>query len=294
MAVGLATYIGIRKLGYDEVAFLHAGTLLRWYEQIKFNRLFFLGFVDIVLIALAYWGAFLLKYGPPWTAELTTWYLNAFPSVLVAQLAVFYALGLYKGVWRAAEVSDLIQVATAVPPAVALAYACAVLSVPPVGVFSFFWIDALALGSLVVGMRSTYQLLDYIRRREQVAAGTALIYGAGRNGQLVLRELLHNPQLGLRPIGFLDDDASLWGRLVNRVPVLGSGDDLKTIIDSQAISTVILSSPTIQEYRTRRILSLCQARGIVVLQGCLQLVPIGTNGMLHQRNAVQHDPESER
>jgi UDP-GlcNAc:undecaprenyl-phosphate GlcNAc-1-phosphate transferase len=201
---------------------------------------------------------------------------------------------LYRGVWRAAEVSDLIQVATAVPPAVALAYAFAVLSVPPVGVFSFFWIDALALGFLVVGLRSTYQLLDYIRRREQVVEDTALIYGAGRNGQLVLRELLQNPQLGLRPIGFLDDDASLWGRMVNRVPVLGSGDDLKTVLDSQSVSTVILSSDTIQEYRARRIISLCQARGIAVLQGCLQLVPIATNGALPQRNAVQHNPEPDR
>src|SRR5262249_21190778 len=139
IAAGLATYIGIHKLGYDEVAFLRAGTLLRWYEQVKFNRLFFLAFVDMGLISLAYWGTFLLKYDAPWPHELTTWYLNSFPFVLVTQLIVFYVLGLYRGVWRAAEVNDLIHVGIAVLPAVALGYVIAVLSVPPVGVFSFFW-----------------------------------------------------------------------------------------------------------------------------------------------------------
>jgi UDP-GlcNAc:undecaprenyl-phosphate GlcNAc-1-phosphate transferase len=44
LAVGLATYIGVQKLGYDEITFLRTGTLLRWYEEVRFNRLFFLGF----------------------------------------------------------------------------------------------------------------------------------------------------------------------------------------------------------------------------------------------------------
>src|SRR5207247_4574885 len=53
VAAGLATYIGIRKLGYEEISFLRNGTLLRWYEQLAFNRLFFLGFVDLILITAA-------------------------------------------------------------------------------------------------------------------------------------------------------------------------------------------------------------------------------------------------
>ena len=66
IAIGLATYIGIRKLGYDEIAFLRTGTLLRWYESLTFNRRFFLGFIDMTLITAAYWGAFVLHYDLPW------------------------------------------------------------------------------------------------------------------------------------------------------------------------------------------------------------------------------------
>jgi UDP-GlcNAc:undecaprenyl-phosphate GlcNAc-1-phosphate transferase len=166
------------------------------------------------------------------------------------------------------------------------------LSIPPEGTFRFFWIDALVLGTLVVGVRSTYRVLDYIRQRGHPAEGTALIYGAGQEGQLVLRELLQTPRFGLRPIGFLDDDAALHGRMVNGVSVLGSVEDLKSIIDSQSVSALILSSDHIHRYRVYKAISVCQEQGIPVVQGCLQLLPIGTNSMPHAVSTVQGNPDS--
>jgi hypothetical protein len=61
IAIGLATYIGLRKLGYEEIALFRSVTLLRWYESRTFNRRFFLGFVDMTLITVAYGGALVLK-----------------------------------------------------------------------------------------------------------------------------------------------------------------------------------------------------------------------------------------
>jgi UDP-GlcNAc:undecaprenyl-phosphate/decaprenyl-phosphate GlcNAc-1-phosphate transferase len=291
LAVGLATFIGVRKLGYDEMTFLRRGTLLHWYEEAQFNRRFFLGFVDMVLMTLAYWGAFLLKYEPPWTNELMVWYGNAFPCVLVLQLVVFATAGLYRGVCRAAEVGDLIHVAWVTLLAVALSYVCAVLRLPPQGTPGFFAIDALALGTLVVSVRSTYRVLEYLLPDETAASGTALIYGAGQDGQLLLRELQRHPHLELQPIGFLDDDPTLHHRMVQRVPVLGSGEALKGVIDRQPIAALILSSSGVQGYRVRRAISLCQERGIPVLRGDLQLLPVSTNDRsLPSRPVELHDP----
>jgi UDP-GlcNAc:undecaprenyl-phosphate/decaprenyl-phosphate GlcNAc-1-phosphate transferase len=249
--------------------------------------------VDMILITSAYWGAFLLKYEGPLTAASTAWYLNTYPLVLVAQLTVFYALGLYRGAWRVAEVSDLIRIALVVPPAVALSYTIAVLREPPPGTLGFFWIDALVLGTFVAGIRSAYKhLVAYVWPRDDAPTGTALIYGADRSGQLILRELLQNPHIGLQPIGFLDDDLALQGQIVNRMPVLGSGDDLKSVVDDQAVSTLILSAGPVQGYRLRKALSVCQERGItVILQGSVQLVPLRTNGAAQPMYAVQSDSQ---
>jgi UDP-GlcNAc:undecaprenyl-phosphate GlcNAc-1-phosphate transferase len=290
LAVCLATYIGVRKLGYDEMTFLHTGTLLRWYEEVQFNHRFFLGFVDMVLMTLAYWGAFLLKYEPPWTSELMGWYGNTFPWVLVLQLVVFSATGLYRGVCRAAEVGDVMRVAWVTFLAVALSYACAVLRIPPQGTPGFFAIDALALGTLVVSVRSTYRVLEYLLPGTTATSSPALIYGAGQDGQLILRELRQHPHLGLQPIGFLDDDPTLYHRMVQRVPVLGSGEEIAGVMDRQAVAALILASSRLQRSHVDRAIRICQARGIPVLRGDLQLVPVSTNDRsLSPRPIVSHD-----
>jgi UDP-GlcNAc:undecaprenyl-phosphate GlcNAc-1-phosphate transferase len=274
LAIGLATYIGLRKLGYDEIALFRPITLLRWSESHTFNRRFFLGFVDMTLITLAYGGAFVLKYELPWSPALKAWYLGTFPVVLVVQMAALYALGLYHGVWRAADLSDLIQVAVSVLPAVAVSYLVALVSLAPVDTLRFFLLDALLLSSLMVGVRSTHRVLDYLQQRDNVTGATALIYGAGRGGQLVLRELLQNPRCGLRPIGFLDDDPRLQGRRVNGMPIRGAGTDLRAIITAQSVSYLIVASRYINSDRLRQVLSVCQERRIPVLRAHLKLEPV--------------------
>src|SRR5213594_881261 len=278
VAAGLATYIGIRKLGYEEISFLRNGTLLRWYEQLAFNRLFFLGFVDLILITAAYWLSFALKYEFPWDPEVKIWYRGAFPIVLLVQLGVFSVFGLYRGVWRATGIGDLLRVIFAGVTAVALSYTVVLLTVPPSGVIPFFCINLLVLAALTSGARCTHRVLDYTNQRENSAGSGARIYGAGRGGQLVLRELLQNAELGLRPIGFLDDDPSLRQRTVNRVPVLGSSSDLFLILESQLVASVVIASDKISGDRLQNVLCLCEARHIPVLHAHLKLEQIAANG----------------
>ncbi len=274
LAIGLATYIGLRKLGYEEIALFRPVTLLRWYELFTLNRAFFLGFIDMMLITAAYGGAFVLKYELPWGPELKAWYLGSFPLVLVVQLASLYALGLYHGVWRAAEISDLIRVVCSVLPAVALSYIVTLVSLAPVDTRRFFLLDVLLLSALMVGIRSTYRVLDYLQQRDNLAGAAALIYGAGRGGQLVLRELLQNPRFRLRPIGFLDDDPRLQGRRVNGIPIRGAVADLSAIIKAQSVSYLIVASRSINGDHLHQALSVCQERHIPVVRAHLKLDPI--------------------
>jgi UDP-GlcNAc:undecaprenyl-phosphate GlcNAc-1-phosphate transferase len=297
ITVGLATYIGIRKLGYDEIAFLRTGTLLRWYESLTFNRLFFVGFIDMTLTTAAYWGAFELHYDLPWRTELKAWYMGTFPLVLVVQLACLYALGLYRGVWRAVAICDLIRVVAVVPLAVTMSYIVAVVSLPPVETLRFFLLDALLLSSLMVGVRSTYRVLDYMQQCAHVTGEATLIYGAGRGGQLVLRELRQNPDLGLRPMGFVDDDPRLQGRVVHGIPVLGSITGLRSIIETQPISRLIVSSSKIKRDRLGQALSLCQEWRIPMLQAHLKLEPVTVelgwvNGVQRPAHTGQETPHS--
>jgi UDP-GlcNAc:undecaprenyl-phosphate/decaprenyl-phosphate GlcNAc-1-phosphate transferase len=208
------------------------------------------------------------------------------------QLACLYTFGVYRGVWRAAAICDLVRVIAAVPLAVTLSYIVAVVSLPPGDTLRFFLLDALLLSVLMVGMRSTYCVLDYIQQRENLTGATMLIYGAGRGGQLVLRELWQNAGLELRPIGFLDDDPRLQGRVVHGIPVLGSGIGLRSILEAQSIACLIVSSRYIHGDRLEQAISICQEWRIPILHAHLTLeplvlVPVRANGVPHPARKVQ-------
>jgi UDP-GlcNAc:undecaprenyl-phosphate GlcNAc-1-phosphate transferase len=275
LTVGLAAIIGIGKLDYREVDLLQVGRLLRWYDKLALHRRFFLGFLDLAIITSAYWATFLVKfYDDRLTGELTGWYVNSFPTALIVQFVCFYLFGLYRGVWRAMGISDLVKVASAVSAAVALSYSFVVIKNPPAGTAGFFVVDLLLLGLAAGGVRSVYRILDYWQYRNAGHGGSALIYGAGRGGQLVLRELLQNRVLGLRPIGFIDDDPRLRNRTVGGVSVLGTSRDLPAILDDRLVSSVLVSSKSIGKDRLQEVVQACQERGVMILVTGLEFRPL--------------------
>lgn len=48
-----------------------------------------------------------------------------------------------------------------------------------------------------------------------------IILGAGKTGEQLVWNLLHDKDLGLRPIAVLDDDESRWGGAIANVPIVG-------------------------------------------------------------------------
>jgi len=275
LTVILATAIGIGKLEYREVDVLHIGRLLRWYDRLAFHRRFFLGFLDLFFIMCAFWVAFGLKfYDTEIDDRLAHWYLNAFPHVLITQFLCLYVFGLYRGVWRAMGVGDLVKVALAVWIAAAASYSLVVIRQPPGGTLSFFVIDCLLLGLFTAGMRSVYRILDYSNQHGVDHGGAALIYGAGRGGQLVLRELMQNTALGLRPIGFIDDDPTLLHRTIGGLPVLGSSKNVSTILDNHLVTTILISSKSIQSGHMKVVVEAGKDRGVNMFMTGLELHPI--------------------
>jgi UDP-GlcNAc:undecaprenyl-phosphate GlcNAc-1-phosphate transferase len=247
---------------------------LRWYESTGFDRRFFLGFIDLIVITAAYGSAFLLKFSesaiPP-TAQI--WFRDAFPTVLIMQLACFYIFGLYRGVWRMMDLGDSLKVAFASCASVATSYSLVVVADPPPGTINFFAVDLLLLGLFAGGVRSVYRILDYVFQKSIGRVGTALIYGAGRTGQMVLHELRHNAALNLRPVGFIDDDIQIRNRMINGTPVLGTGQDVRDIIADNHVNVLIVSSASTEDNRLMEVVRSCKERGIMILRADFHFHP---------------------
>jgi UDP-GlcNAc:undecaprenyl-phosphate GlcNAc-1-phosphate transferase len=266
MTVAVATAIGIAKLGYLEIGVSRIGTALQLVDRPRFDRSFFFGFADLLLAALAYWGAYALLAGRDGVPSQLQWYLNMFPLVALVQLSIFWMAGLYRGLWRAVGVGDLMRVAIAVSTSGALAYSLVMVNQPPDGADSLFVVDTLALGWLMGGLRSAYRLVDHSQFYGVLAARPALIYGAGLGGRLVLRELRQNTARGFHAVGFVDDDCSLQGRLIGGIPVLGDGGQLESLLGGKQIQALIVSTNKIAGPVLQHVLRTCAGKGVSVFR----------------------------
>ena len=64
------------------------------------------------------------------------------------------------------------------------------------------------------------------RPAARAARASVLVVGAGSGGQMVVRELQLNPNLGAHAIGFLDDDPRKRGMRADGLKVLGTTDEI--------------------------------------------------------------------
>jgi UDP-GlcNAc:undecaprenyl-phosphate GlcNAc-1-phosphate transferase len=79
-------------------------------------------------------------------------------------------------------------------------------------------------------------------------AKPVLIYGAGDGGELLIREILNNPDHRYTPVGFIDDDGRKAGKKIHGYRIFDS-NDLPNLIDAYGINEVLISSFKVPEAR---------------------------------------------
>ena len=105
------------------------------------------------------------------------------------------------------------------------------------------------------------------RRRGERARPT-LIVGAGDVGRLIAKRLHDAPELGLRPIGFLDGSPLPAQGSSNGLPILGASRDLDRVIRDHEVRQVIFSFSTAPHQVLLEMMSRCQDMGL-----CVSVVP---------------------
>jgi FlaA1/EpsC-like NDP-sugar epimerase len=76
----------------------------------------------------------------------------------------------------------------------------------------------------------------------------------------VVRELQKNPQVGLVPVGFLDDNAAKQNQQIYGVPVVGTLSDLARVLDNRRVDEVIIAIPSAPGRVVRLVTDVCRLR----------------------------------
>jgi len=172
--------------------------------------------------------------------------LGAWQWALIAlAVAVLAGTGTYRPRRRLAVAEELRRVAAGTGLACIAVAAAAMLLGGRSGVGDAVAVLWLA-GSVIAGTGrlALFGAERAILRRE-TNRGRTLIVGAGRVGRLTAQRLLAQPQLGLRPVGFLDKEPLTAGGASDMpLPVLGASWDLETVVEAEGIDTVVVAFST--------------------------------------------------
>jgi UDP-GlcNAc:undecaprenyl-phosphate GlcNAc-1-phosphate transferase len=262
----IAGVIGLRRLGYNEFTLLRRGVVLRLYDLPVLRTSFFGVFADIAMIAVAAFVAVGLKYDR-WDPSATGGQLFAMIAILTpATVVSFTIFGMYRGSWRLAGVDDFRRLFLGVISGAASGAALFALVVPWHVPYTLFAVYAFVAVMLANATRVSYQLAEQITMRAGSVGEPALIYGAGVAGAGAVREMLSNPAVGLRPAGFIDDNAGKTGKLVNGYPILGTVDEIEAVLSKLGATALVVSSGRIPGHKVARARQACEAHGARLLR----------------------------
>ncbi|MBZ0118155.1 MAG: polysaccharide biosynthesis protein, partial [Sandaracinaceae bacterium] len=169
-----------------------------------------------------------------------------------------------------------------------------------------FALTFLGVGGVRVLRRIVGEQLES-RRTMKKAAGRELVptmfVGAGAGGLLMTKEIAGRPDLGVKPVGFLDDDRDKVGTTVGGVPVVGTTERLPELCERYGAHQVLITMASAPGSTVRRISKLAEQAGLPVqiIPGLFEILdgrvnlsrirPVAIEDLL-RREPVQLDAEA--
>jgi UDP-GlcNAc:undecaprenyl-phosphate GlcNAc-1-phosphate transferase len=239
----------------------HSWAITRFMVEMTYRRRLLEVIFDFFLIGIAYYMAFLTQRGFSLDNASFVLFLQSLPVALGGAYLAFFALGVYRGVWRYVGLDDLMRFGE-------VSFLGSLLTV--IGIFVFhnhdpyspvlFLLFGVYLFLGLAASRSSFRVLDLFSG-QQARAGEerVLICGAGDEGEMALRWILMNPQLEYRPVGFLDDDPFMFGRKIHGVEVLGNLSQVGDILAERQVHGMIITAATSQDREfEKRLVETCR------------------------------------
>ena len=251
---------------------------------------------DAVLIALAWWLAFWLRFDHGIPAPYQRLMEDTIGLVILIKLTIFMLFGFYNRWWRYVSTRDMWGAARGVTAACIVSDLVVLLAHPVKGFplpRSIAVTDWLLLLAMVAGTRLIARsLIERPGAASLVARGKeVIIAGAGDAAQLVIREMQRAPSLGYTPIGLIDDDPRKKNLRLHGVRVLGTTSELPQILREYTPDEVLIAIPSASGDERRSIVEMTRDAGVPVktLPGLYELISGDLNLALQIRPVEVQD-----
>ena len=256
------------------------GIFEKWVDWLRKRNLLtgVLMLYDIVAVNLAYFLALWIRFDCKFSSIDERYlqnYIHFTAIYTVFCLGVFWALHLYKSIWRYASFTELMRVLTS-SFLTAVFHAVAITLLFGRMPASYYLFGALIQFLLIIGVRFSYRfiLLERSRRSISRSADPTMLIGAGSAGQMILRDIIRAKETDLDVKCIIDDNPNKRNRYLEGVPIVGGREDILVSVEKYRIKKILVAIPSASAEDQREILNICNETGceLKMLPGIYQLV----------------------
>jgi FlaA1/EpsC-like NDP-sugar epimerase len=229
-----------------------------------------LGILDVAVIFVGYLVTLVLRFDGQVPPKYWDQFREFIPVVIVLHLLANYLFGLYGQMWRYASVQEARRVLLAGLCASSLILGATLMVSEgirplPLGVVLFGGIvSVMGFGALRFQSR-----LFALRRRSVDPIGQGglhrvLLIGAGDAGAAILVDINRNPQIGLVPVGIVDDDPRKLGLVMHGARVLGPHRSIPDLVERLGVDEVLMAIPSATSEFVRDVVALCEEADVLL------------------------------
>jgi UDP-GlcNAc:undecaprenyl-phosphate GlcNAc-1-phosphate transferase len=270
----LAGYLAqVRVYPENEYCLLKGRKFTPFIENLTHKRQLFLVLLDFCVIAFSYYLSYRIRFQGANFSFYFQIFLQSLPPIIGCKIFAFFITGVYKGMFKQISISD---VRTLLNGTILSSLFCIVVMTYIYRFEDFskgiFVIDWFFTTGLVFGVRVSFRITSDSLQRKKLHGDNILIYGAGRGGEILLREVMNNDQLCFKPVGFIDDNPLLTGKKLMGYPVLGTSEKIVHFIDTHNINGVLVSFQYIDKSNyMKKFIQTCKQSHIYIKQFEIQL-----------------------
>lgn len=250
-------------------------------NYVLYQRRALLILVDIICVVLSSFLALFIRQ----EANIDLWLWNNYMSIWVVDVIIsllfFIFFKLYRSLWLFASIVELKNIVLAIIGADITKYLIINHVLDVRLPYSWYFIEPALLVLLIGGNRFLYRYIrDYRIRKTQQNKNTGskiskvMIVGAGRAGNVLLREIKNNVNLNKRVVCMIDDNRAKHGTLMNGVPIVGNRDTIADNVNKYDIDEIIIALPRATAMQRKEIIDICKETKckLKVVPGVYQLI----------------------
>ena len=244
-----------------------------------FKRFLFFFLLDILLIIVSLYVAFLHRFEFTLSVEYRDVMLRALPFFIVFKLMTFIGFRLYRITWRYVSINDFFNIFNALAVANSVLMVLFLLPLPPVFQIaslapprgfprSVFLIDGIISLFLVSGVRISKRLfLEVIQKKKNIdQKKRTIIVGAGNTGEMILRDMARQGFSEFYPIALLDDNENKVGAYMHGIKVIGTTGELQKAVAEYRAEAVIIAIPSLDHKTLRSIYNVAKESKVATIK----------------------------